>query len=357
MPQGGGALKGIDEKFEVNAANGTASFSVPLPLTPGRNGFGPTLALSYNSGGGNSAFGLGWDIGLLSIQRKTDRQIPQYGQGEKEDTFMFSGVEDLVPVLHESEDWTSKEERYENFTIRRYRPRIEGSFNRIERIDHAAYGTYWKVTTPANTTTFFGPDVDSRISDPENTDQIFQWLPAFSYDDKGNWIRYEYKAEDLAEVPNLPHEKNRRTGLTRFTNRYLKRIKYGNRPAWYADHPYRPTLPEPDTEYFFEAVLDYGEHKNPNDAASMATYQERHSWPARPDAFSSYRSGFEIRTYRRCYGILMFHHFAEEADFGTGYLVRSLDLAYKASSINGSDLAEVSYLQSLTQTGYIQKVG
>lgn len=31
LPQGGGALKGIDEKFEVNAANGTASFSIPLP--------------------------------------------------------------------------------------------------------------------------------------------------------------------------------------------------------------------------------------------------------------------------------------------------------------------------------------
>ena len=27
MPKGGGALKGIDEKFEVNTANGTAGFS------------------------------------------------------------------------------------------------------------------------------------------------------------------------------------------------------------------------------------------------------------------------------------------------------------------------------------------
>jgi hypothetical protein len=74
LPQGGGALKGIDEKFEVNAANGTASFSIPLPLSPGRNGFSPSLALSYNSGGGNSPYGLGWSVGYPMVQRKTDKR-------------------------------------------------------------------------------------------------------------------------------------------------------------------------------------------------------------------------------------------------------------------------------------------
>ena len=53
LPKGGGALKGIDEKFEVNGANGTAAFNIPLPVTPGRNGFSPSLTLSYNSGSGN----------------------------------------------------------------------------------------------------------------------------------------------------------------------------------------------------------------------------------------------------------------------------------------------------------------
>ena len=43
LPKGGGALKGIDEKFQVNAVNGTSSFSIPLPLSPNRNGFTPEL--------------------------------------------------------------------------------------------------------------------------------------------------------------------------------------------------------------------------------------------------------------------------------------------------------------------------
>ena len=33
LPKGGGDIKGIDEKFSVNAVNGTASFSIPLPLS------------------------------------------------------------------------------------------------------------------------------------------------------------------------------------------------------------------------------------------------------------------------------------------------------------------------------------
>src|SRR5687767_4947868 len=78
LPKGGGALKGIDEKFRVNSGNGTASFSIPLPLSSNRNGFMPQLVLSYNSGLGNSVFGIGWDLSLPSIQRQTDKKLPRY---------------------------------------------------------------------------------------------------------------------------------------------------------------------------------------------------------------------------------------------------------------------------------------
>src|SRR5918996_5502728 len=78
LPKGGGALKGIDEKFQVNTSNGTSGFSIPLPVTPGRNGFSPSLSLSYNSGGGNSPYGLGWSVDSPIIQRKTDKRLPRY---------------------------------------------------------------------------------------------------------------------------------------------------------------------------------------------------------------------------------------------------------------------------------------
>ena len=60
--QGGGAIKGIGETFQANLFSGTANHSIPIALSPGRNGFGPSLALGYSSGNGNGIFGLGWTV-------------------------------------------------------------------------------------------------------------------------------------------------------------------------------------------------------------------------------------------------------------------------------------------------------
>src|SRR5664279_2589793 len=99
LPKGGGALKNIDEKFNVNAANGTASFSVALSFSKTRSNFIPAMSLNYNSGSGNSEFGLGWSLDFSSIQRKTDKRLPEYKDADESDVFLFSGVEDLVPLL------------------------------------------------------------------------------------------------------------------------------------------------------------------------------------------------------------------------------------------------------------------
>src|SRR5215208_7597615 len=60
LPKGGGALRGIDEKFAVNSSNGTASLTISLPLTPNRDAYTPKVDLSYSSGAGNGPFGMGW---------------------------------------------------------------------------------------------------------------------------------------------------------------------------------------------------------------------------------------------------------------------------------------------------------
>src|SRR5262245_60321847 len=71
LPKGGGAVRGIDESFAANPATGTASFTVSLPISPGRSGFTPELSLSYDSGSGNGPFGLGWSLDLPVISRRT----------------------------------------------------------------------------------------------------------------------------------------------------------------------------------------------------------------------------------------------------------------------------------------------
>src|SRR5215472_6177454 len=56
LPKGGGAIRGIGEKFAANPVTGTGSLTVPIYTSPGRAGFGPQLSLSYDSGSGNGPF-------------------------------------------------------------------------------------------------------------------------------------------------------------------------------------------------------------------------------------------------------------------------------------------------------------
>src|SRR5262245_45025879 len=101
LPKGGGAIRGIGEKFAANPVTGTGSMTVPLAVSPGRSGFGPQLSLSYDSGAGNGPFGFGWSLSLPAIARKTDKGLPRYRDAEESDVYLLSGAEDLVPFLQD----------------------------------------------------------------------------------------------------------------------------------------------------------------------------------------------------------------------------------------------------------------
>ena len=140
----------MGEKFAANPVTGTGSMSVPIATSPGRSGFGPQLSLSYDSGAGNGPFGFGWSLSLPSITRKTDKGLPRYkdGQGQvpDSDVFILSGAEDLVPEFEKDSNgaWVFTDGKHQvldkprtvngiAYNVRRYRPRIEDLFARIER--------------------------------------------------------------------------------------------------------------------------------------------------------------------------------------------------------------------------------
>jgi len=345
LPKGGGSIRSIDDKFSVNAANGTAGFSIPFPLSPSRNGFMPSMSLSYNSGDGNSIFGLGWNGQPAAIARKTEKKLPEYRDAEGSDIFIFSGAEDLVPAYYKDEagNWIKDSRVIDGLTIDRYRPRIENGFARIEKVREENGNIYWKVTSATNIVSVYGKSRIAQISDPADPAKIFKWLFEFSYDDKGNCFRLGYKKENKVNIPDLLHERNRLNDLSPCTNVYLKSIKYCNK-----DHFRRSSIDWQDwdgfldgIEYLLELVLDYGEH----DLDDPQPDDDR-GWSYRPDAFSDYRAGFEIRTCRLCRRMLMFHHFSELGD--RPCLVNALDLEYDAGTA-------FTFLRSATQKGYIRR--
>ena len=349
LPKGGGAIHGMGEKFEANPVTGTGSFTVPLTISQGRGGFTPQLALGYDSGSGNSPYGLGWNIGIPSISRKTDKGIPQYNDDplHESDVFIISGAEDLVPILDEATG--NRVARNEtDYIIYAYRPRTEGLFALIERWYNTINGiSHWRSISKDNITTIYGANPLARIYDPEDEKKIFSWLIEKSWDAKGNLIEFEYKKED-STITNNVYETNRLSSQKCFTNLYLKQVKYGNTVM------FNPEITNYTTNWHFYLAFDYGEQHDVSFPELNPPLTNK--WLSRLDPFSSFRAGFEIRTYRLCRRILMFHQF-DELGTSSPVLVKSTNLDFenneyltllksvKHLSYNNGDFAEMPALK------------
>jgi RHS repeat-associated protein len=279
----GGKIAGYGETFSADDFTGTANFEIPIATSPGRRPL--ELALSYTSGGGNGPFGVGFSLDVGAVGRRTDRGVPRY---DGTDTFLLGGQE-LVPALVATPEGWAVDEHVTTVDgvehlVRRYRPRVDHDFTRIERWTSAA-GEHWTTTSPDGTTTSYGRSADSRIADPADPAQVFQWLVDQTVDSHGDRVEYRYKAEDGVNARGSVADQHRS-----FTaNRYLERIHYTNYPTGGGGEAFA-----------FEVVFDYGEY----DPAG-GTVEPVRPWPARSDCFSTYRAGFEVRTCRLCRNVMM----------------------------------------------------
>ena len=334
LPKGGGAIRGLDEKLAVNPVTGAATLTIPLPLSPSRAGFQPTLTLDYDSGAGNGPFGVGWQVSLASITRRTDKGVPRYrddADGLQTDIFILAGCEDLVP--------TGEPQARDGYRVERFRPRIETAFTRIERWTRRDNGiAHWRTLSRDNVLSLYGYDEAARIAHPDDPAQIFSWLICASLDDRGNAIVYDYE------------------GDAGTAQRYPKRVRYGNRQPLGLDAE-RPDFRADDLDWYrradtqswlFELVFDYGQGHyqwlDREQGLARAQLAATQPAPRRRDAFLSCRAGFPVRTERLCRRVLMFHHVAEETGVDD-YLVRSLAFDYE-------EKPTVSLLTRITQTSH-----
>lgn len=365
LPKGGGALRGIGETFSPNLAMGTGALSVPIALSAGRSGFGPKLSLSYDSGGGNGPFGLGWRLSTPAITRRTDKGLPRYDDAPwmdhtaETDIFLLSGAEDLVPILVDEGDgaWRPPHDPARmGYAVQAYRPRTEGLFARIERWTRLTDGDiHWRSIARDNALTLYGLDATARIADPDDPLRIFSWLISRTYDARGQAIVYDYVAEDDRGIDlERPSEQRR----DRRANRYLRRIRWGNRTPQMLD-PHRPDFrpshldaPDPDADqWLFSAVFDYDEGRFEATAPdadgrvfAWASPEAQEAWRGRADPFSTYRPGFEVRTHRLCRRVMMFHHMPEALGRET-CLVKSTAFTYRQRGFG-------SFLTTAEQCGH-----
>lgn len=246
LPQGGGALHGLGETFSPDLHTGTANFQIPFALPAGRNGFQPQLSLTYSTGQANGPFGLGWQLSIPGICRKTARGIPIYDNAH--DTFILSGTEDLVPIGHPATN------------VARYRPRTESIFARIDH-DSSGNNNHWIVQNKDGLISYYGtPGIigPATITDPNHPSHIFAWKLSHTADPFGNHVDYTYVRDD--QRASGPHH-------------------------W---------------DQLYPGSIHYIENDLGADLVQINfEYEER------PDPFSEYRAGFEIRTTRRCSRIVV----------------------------------------------------
>jgi len=296
LPKGGGAIRGIGEKAEVNPVNGSGSVSIPLPLTPGRSGFSPQLVLSYSTGAGNSEFGLGWNVGLPEITRKTDKELPLYHDLENSDTFILSGDEDLVPVCASNDDIIDT--LVGGNKIRTYMPRTEGLNAKIERITKPDGYVYWRVTSKDNIVSLYGFSASARVGDPENDKRIFSWKLEYTMDSLGNFAKYSYANDSSPD----------------YASSYLSTVEYGN------DTPVTDIEATYTGGFYFSLGFVYDTNRN--------------------DAFSVFRPGFEVRNTCLCSRIEMHHN------------IGTLQQKVKQLSLTYDDATGLNLLTSALLTGY-----
>ncbi|MCG8460543.1 MAG: FG-GAP-like repeat-containing protein, partial [Holophagales bacterium] len=284
-PTGGGALGGIGETFAPDLHTGTGNLTIPITLPPGRSGHAPSLSLGYSSGQGNGPFGLGWALGSPGVQRKTSAGLPLYE--DDADTFVLSGSEDLVPVAHDGH------------TVR-YRPRTEGLFARIEH--HRAPGDptndHWQVRNKDGASSLYGlpggPSPAAVLTDPDDPSKIFAWKLARTVDSFGNRIEYDYQ-RDIGE-----------DGARKWSQLYLQRIRY----------------------------VDYTDEASGEERFLVSVNFEYDD--SRPDPFSAYRAGFEVRTRKRCRRITVTTHAEQDL------LVRSYQLIYLDERVAAGELPDTA---------------
>ncbi|KLU89105.1 hypothetical protein MAPG_08081 [Magnaporthiopsis poae ATCC 64411] len=363
LPKGDGSIHGLGEKVNVSLTDGSGSASIPIAISSGRGKLVPDLSLQYNSHAGNGPFGLGWSLTLPQISRKTDKGLPRYEDSLADggsDVYVLSNSEDLVPVLKRDASGAAVydrsgapvfEERVQDgYAVRRYAPRIQIGFDCIERWTSITDrdDVHWRRVSGANQTTLFGTSSALRISDPAaepgRGSRTFTWLVSDMFDSTGNAVVFHYRAENSDNVSASASEAGR-SDRSRSANRHLKAVQYGNVTPSRDLDTWLPILASglPASAWRFSVVFDYGEHDQedpkPGDAGK---------WKCRSDPFSDVRAGFDVRSYRLCRRILMFHHFAELGAEDT--LVRSFDFGYAEHRTGAS-------LLSATQTSYSRPPG
>lgn len=165
--------------------DGSATYSIPIAVTPGTAGMQPSISLEYNSASGPGIAGFGWSLaGLSSIVRGGQSELVD-GQRHAldftyADRYYFDGQR-LVALVAGQDGYNDTEYRLES-----------DNFTRVVSYGSAGQGPGWfKAWTKSGLIIELGNTSDSahRIGE---YDEILAWQVNKISDTAGNYMTFEY---------------------------------------------------------------------------------------------------------------------------------------------------------------------
>ena len=186
---------------------GGATYTIPIRVPEGLGGLQPSVAVTYNSQGGNGLLGWCWDLqGVSSIARVG---TTHYHDGKTsgvdfdDDRFALDGQR-LVCVrgtygANEAE----------------YRTEIDGMAKIVSyTCDTTSGPAYFKVWLPNGNVAFYGNTTDSRIGLQQRND-VCLWLLNRVEDRNGNYMEYVYiRGGDNYALKDIRYGGNNAAGIS-----------------------------------------------------------------------------------------------------------------------------------------------
>ncbi|MEE9929063.1 SpvB/TcaC N-terminal domain-containing protein [Microvirgula aerodenitrificans] len=317
------ALPGLGHGNGPTVSAGMVSFDIPLSLPVARES-APALTLGYSAGAGNGPCGNGWQLDLPAIQRRTRLGVPQYND---DDVFVGPDGEPLVPQLGADGKVVVQTGVTRcvgstlplSYSVTRYSSRTLTDYSRYQYWQSGA-SAFWLWFERSGVIHCLG--YTAQITDPASPGHIARWLIEESLFPNGEHVLYRYVAEDSTGISDSRDQT---------AQRYPDRIDYANLTASPTFYLFG-TLPD-DAGWLRTLKFDYGQR--PADDQPPPTWDTTGVWACRPDAFSDYRFGFELRSHRLCRQLLAFGR--DPASPATPTLLSCLSFSYD-SSVFGSAL-------------------
>ena len=175
VPTGQDNVGAVGGAHEVGQ-DGSANYSIRIPAPTGRGGLTPELSLAYNSNGGNTELGIGWDIGGTRLIHRCSSNYALHGEVrgirfDNEDRLCLDGQ----PLVAVSGSYGKNGAKYRTVAESYSEIKSLHSEGSLDSTDSSSTANAFRVRAKDGRILYFGGTPDSRLSRTQESSVCNRW--------------------------------------------------------------------------------------------------------------------------------------------------------------------------------------